>query len=281
MKQIALFVFFVLAVPRFIQSQNLHFVAFGGVTNYMGDLQSKKFTTSFLKPAYAAGVLYEVTDKLFIRAQLMSTAVAADDFGGPNNNRNLSFASNILEGHLGIEYDILNNYNYACVPYLFMGVGAFHFDPTTIDASGTKVRLQPLGTEGQGFYLGRKKYSLTQVVFPVGGGLKFAINDDIRIRLEAGLRVLLTDYLDDVSTTYADRNALLQNNGSKALELAYRGDELTNSTAYPAAETRRGNPDIKDFYYTGGIGISFRIGSGDGGGSRGGKGQLGCPTNIY
>ncbi|MFM2359413.1 MAG: hypothetical protein RLY16_1406, partial [Bacteroidota bacterium] len=124
-------------------------------------------------------------------------------------------------------------------------------------------------------------YSLTQVVFPVGGGLKFAINDDIRIRLEAGLRVLLTDYLDDVSTTFADRNALLQFNGSKAVELAYRADELNISLPYPTVGNRRGNPDIKDFYYTGGIGISFRIGSGDGGGSRGGKGQLGCPTNIY
>lgn len=281
MKQFALFLFLVLAISRDGQSQDLHFVAFGGVSNYMGDLQTKKFTTNFLKPAYAAGILYEVSDKLFIRAQVMSTGVAADDFGGPNSSRNLSFATNILEGHLGLEYDILNMYDYAFSPYLFAGIGAFHFDPTTIDASGTKVRLQPLGTEGQGFYLGRKKYGLTQVVFPVGGGLKIALNEDIRVRLEAGLRVLLTDYLDDVSTTYADRAALLQNNGSKALELAYRGDELTGSTAYPAAGTRRGNPAIKDFYYTGGIGISFRISSGDGGGNRGGKGQLGCPRNIY
>ena len=59
--------------------------------------------------------------------------------------------------------------------------------------------LQPLGTEGEGFYKGEKKYNLTQLAIPIGGGFKYAISNNVRIGIEVGFRKLFTDYLDDVS----------------------------------------------------------------------------------
>jgi hypothetical protein len=59
-----------------------------------------------------------------------------------------------------------------------------------------------LSTEGQGIYPDKKPYSLWQPTIPFGGGVKFAITENLRIGFEIGLRKLFTDYLDDVSTSY-------------------------------------------------------------------------------
>src|SRR5690606_14576938 len=111
-----------------------------------------------------------------------------------------------------------------------------------------------------------------QLAIPFGGGLRFALNDNIRIGAELGLRKLFTDYLDDVSTVYADQNELMAFRGPEAVELAYRGDELQNSTlSYPAAGAQRGGAKLKDWYYFTGINISLRIGSKGTGGGFGNK----------
>ena len=60
-------------------------------------------------------------------------------------------------------------------------------------------------TEGQGTtsFQNRKPYSLTQLSIPFGGGVKIGVSDDFNIIIEYGLRKTFTDYIDDVSTTYA------------------------------------------------------------------------------
>jgi hypothetical protein len=141
------------------------------------------------------------------------------------------------------------------------------------------VYLQPLGTEGQGFYLGRKKYNLTQFAIPFGGGIKFAFNDNVRIKLEVGLRKLMTDYLDDVSTTFAPQAALLANNGQRAVDFSFRGDELKPGLTYPTANTKRGNPSSKDWYYFSGVTLSIRLVNTDGS-SFLGKTRSGCKGNF-
>jgi len=90
--------------------------------------------------------------------------VSSDDkYSKLNQDRNLNFQSQLMEVQLGAEYDIINSYEHTIVPYIFAGVAGFHFNPYTLDSANNKVYLQPLGTEGQGFYLGRKKYGLTQL----------------------------------------------------------------------------------------------------------------------
>ncbi|MFT3678941.1 MAG: DUF6089 family protein [Ferruginibacter sp.] len=280
-------IFFILifsAASFIIQAQNLHFTVFAGLGNYQGDLQARRITMKNAQAAFGGGVLYGITEKLFARGLITYGKVKAHDKdGGSNQYRNLSFSSPILEGQLGLEYDIFNlNNTVGITPYFFAGVAFYHFNPSSIDEEGAKVELQPLGTEGQGFYLGRKKYSLTQLSIPVGGGLKLAVNENIYIRFEAGLRKLFTDYLDDVSTTYADQQELLAYSGQKAVEMAFRTDELGQGAVYPVAGAQRGNPKSKDWYYFGTVGLSFRIQSGDGYGSGSGKKSgLGCPVNVY
>ncbi|MEP7107731.1 MAG: DUF6089 family protein [Ferruginibacter sp.] len=266
-----------------VKAQNLHLTLFGGISNYQGDLQSKRFTFQQAKGAVGAGVLYEITQKLYIRGNVTFGKLNGDDAKSSINAvRNLSFSSPVTDLHLGLEYDLLNSYERNFAPYVFAGVSAFHFNPSTLDSTGAKVILQPLGTEGQGFFLGRTKYKLTQLALPFGGGVKFSLTENIRVRFEIGLRKTFTDYLDDLSSTYADQALLILNNGQRSADLAFRGDELKGSGAlYPEANSKRGNSGSKDWYYFAGAGISFRLSPRFEIAGGAGRSKTGCPVNIY
>lgn len=264
-------------------AQKIHITVFGGFSNYQGDLQDKRFTLNQSHPAFGAGVLYEISDKFSARANVTVGKLSGDDRQNPKNAvRNLSFNSPVTDIHLGLEYYILNPYQYTLAPYVFAGISRFSFNPSTTDTNGRKVYLQPLSTEGQGFYQNRKKYELSQFSIPFGGGVKLSLSDNIRVGLEVGLRKTNTDYLDDVSTTYVDEFTLFANRGAQAVELAFRGDELKTGLSYPAGGAQRGSAKNKDWYYFSGVTVAFRIGNGGlSSGKGGGKSKTGCPTNIY
>ena len=123
-----------------------------------------------------------------------------------------------------------------------------------------KYYLKPLSTEGQGLpgYPDKKTYSLTQLAIPFGGGVKFAVTDNLHLGLEVGFRKLFTDYLDDVSTTYADPADLLVARGQLAVDMSYRGDDVGNPI-YPAKGAGRGGPNYNDTYYFTGLHLTYRL----------------------
>ena len=82
----------------------------------------------------------------------------------------------------------------------------------------------------------------------------FAVSDKVQVGAELGTRMLFTDYLDDVSTTYVDKDLLLNSRGATAVEVAYRG-----KGPYPAGGSPRGSAKNKDWYYLFGVTSSFRI----------------------
>lgn len=275
------FILFVLfATSSIAQPVRLHIMA--GFANYNGDIQQKRFTLESAKAAIGAGATFSITDRFSIRGDAYYAHVGAND---KNNNklqlraRNLNFETRIYEMSLLGEYDFVSLYQHKFSPYVFGGIGLFHFSPYTYDAKGAKVYLSGLSTEGEGIVSGRKAYKRTQANIPLGGGIKYALSDDIHIGFELGLRVLATDYLDDVSKTFIDRNILLAARGQQAVDLAFRGDELKpNTQQYPKAGAIRGNSKVKDFYYFGLFRIDFLLNWFDKGGGRG-RG-LRCPQKL-
>lgn len=276
--------FFCLALllsAAFAKAQRTYFTVFAGVSNYQGDLQPKKFTFEQAHFAGGIGIAYEITEQLYATANIKIGKLSGDDkIASKNSLRNLKFSTPLTEFQLGLEYDLLNLNEQGVTPYLLGGIAVFHFNPSALDTLGNKVYLQPLGTEGQGFYKGRTKYNLTQFSIPFGGGIKLALNENLRISFEIGFRKTFTDYIDDVSTSYVDQGLLLANNGRRAVDFAFRGDELKPRLIYPADGTRRGNPSSKDWYYFSGLSVSFRLGGTQGGGNSG-KSRTGCPVNVY
>jgi opacity protein-like surface antigen len=277
-----------LLVPVFSfaqESSRLHLTLFGGVSNYQGDLQGRTFTFNQSNLAIGAGLKYDLTPHIGVRAGIQYGTVEAHD----NQNteavlraRNLSFESRILEGNLLLEYTLFNMEDKKISPYVFGGIALYHFNPYAFDTLGNKVFLKPLSTEGQGLtaYPERKEYKLTQFAIPFGGGIKFRVSPNVVLGYEIGLRKLFTDHLDDVSGTYVDEFRLFEERGAKAVEMAYRGNQLKDGLPYPEEGSPRGGAKYKDWYYFQGLTLTIGIG-GSGGGFGGGRGSIGCPKNVY
>jgi opacity protein-like surface antigen len=238
--------------------QNFHLNIFAGVANYHGDLQDKWFTFSQSKFAVGLGASYDISDHISVRGSLVYAHLSADDKFGNNRVRNLNFSTKLYEANAGVEYYITRMEDHLLTPYVFGGIAFYHFNPYTYDTSGNKYFIKFLNTEGEGFTPGRPGYKLTQFGIPFGAGVKFSLSENINIGIEVGYRKLFTDYLDDVSTTYVDENTLLAKMGPKAVELAYRGNELKDGAPYPPGGTARGSKG-DDSYYFAGFTASFRI----------------------
>lgn len=237
-------------LPIISKAQNFHFSARLGLANYEGDLKARPVSLSQAKLMGSIGARYDLSEHLTARSYLTLTSLHADDKKGTTamQQRNLNFSSGITDWELTAQYSLFSLNDHWWTPYVFAGVGIYHFNPYTKDTAGKKYFLQPLSTEGEGFTPGVKNYKLTQFSIPLGVGAEYSLNEDMRIGLEFGYRKIFTDYLDDVSNVYVDQATLVNARGAKAAELAYRGNEV-QAGSYPAAGVNRGNPNNKDGYY--------------------------------
>jgi hypothetical protein len=236
---------------------------FGGVSYYMGELNPGK---QFFMVRPGGGLVYRYnTSRRFAWEihGLYGSVQAEDARSGEDNQvlRNLSFRSQIIEFAGLLHFNFFNyeigNPETPATPYIFGGIGLFRFNPKA-DFQGEWIALQPLGTEGQGspVYADRKQYSLMGANIPFGFGVKFHAFNRLGFSLEWGLRKTFTDYLDDVSTTYADPDVLFATHGELAAILADRS--LVNPGKINAGR-QRGNSTNKDWYSFAGLTITYKI----------------------
>jgi hypothetical protein len=237
-------------LPMITAAQNFHFSGRLGVANYQGDLKAKAISLSQANLMGSIGAQYDLSEHITARSYITLASLHANDKKGTTTmqQRNLNFRSKIADWELTGQYNFFSLNDRWWTPYIFAGIGFYHFNPYTKDTSGNKYFLQRLSTEGEGFTTGAKAYKLTQFSVPVGFGAEYSLDEDTRIGIEFGYRKIFTDYLDDVSNTYVDQASLLNARGAKAVELAYRGNEV-HAGPYPAAGISRGNPNNKDGYY--------------------------------
>jgi opacity protein-like surface antigen len=239
---------------------------FTGTINYQGDLNPNSFY--FKHSNLAAGLIFrKPLNRWFtVRAGLNTGKIEAADSWNRDDlkSRNLSFTTTIKEVYAGLEVAILDISTKKFTPYFYAGIAVFHFNPWTRDNAGVKTYLKPLSTEGQGLaeYPDKKPYNLTQIALPFGAGLKYVVTDGFSIGVEFSQRKSFTDYIDDVSSSYVDRDVLLQAKGAKAVELAYRGGQSPlGSPLYPAHGEQRGTPSEMDWYYFVGLTTEIKLNS--------------------
>lgn len=184
--------------------------------------------------------------------------------------RNLNFKSKIAELSILTEIypiTLIVGFNPSFFsPYLVGGIGVFSFNPQT-SLNGRTIDLQPLSTEGQGFaeYPERKPYKLTQVNIPIGVGIKYEVSPSFSIRTEFLYRILSTDYLDDVSTTYVDPALFAKYFSGTKLEDAMALNDRRSKTdpnypINPNGGQIRGNPKYKDAYFTFNLKLTYNFG---------------------
>ncbi|MGV3539523.1 MAG: hypothetical protein ACO1OQ_06900, partial [Rufibacter sp.] len=102
--------------------------------------------------------------------------------------------------------------------------------------------LQPLGTEGQ-YADGEgypSPYSRVQIAIPAGFGVKYRLDKRWDVGIEFTWRKTFTDYIDDVSTAYADKTQLSR-------EAAVLSDRSAESGAYPTQIGPGGYPHVRGY----------------------------------
>ena len=165
--------------------------------------------------------------------------------------------------------------------YIFAGLGGFYYNPLGtnkfLDSEGNNLgdgqeySLRELHTEGQGFDGGPekfsekatgKKYSTYKnfaLCFPIGFGIKKAFHSNAGIKFEASYRFTNTDYIDDVSSNYYDREKLrTEMNQAFGEELAKRAYvmsgtstgsvEINSNSTYTEPGMSRGLANFNDSY---------------------------------
>ncbi len=243
-----------------VNAQRMFFTMFFGGAGYKGDLQETTLSLIQAKPVAGIGLMYQFNSRMYLDVDFNIGRINGDDRFNPKNRaRNLSFKSDIAEFSASFEYILFDLDEYKTSPYFFVGAGIFKFSPFVDLDNGARVYLADYNTEGQGFFQDRQKYKLTEWCIPFGAGLQWAITHNIRFAVSAGIRKTNTDYLDDVSTTYIDKDLLFQKMGTSAVIMAYKGDRMPNGSPYPASGTARGNPNDKDLYYFTGASLKFRL----------------------
>lgn len=238
----------------------------GGASAYHGDLTEGVLDGQAVHPAAGFFLRYHYSPSLVVKANVFYGTISGDDGHAKDlrrRQRNLSFRSPLVDMGLTAELNLMpfspTVRSYAkSTPYLFVGVGLVRFNPHAL-YNGEWIPLQPLGTEGQGtlYYPTRQPYELTQVVIPFGVGLRAMVGSRLVLGAEVGIRKTFTDYLDDVSKTYVEKEILLAERGALAWELSVREDEFLGEEVIPTPSTYRGDPTNKDWYGIAGITISY------------------------
>lgn len=246
-------------------AQQNEFGIVGGFCNYFGDLNTN---TSFklMKNAFGAYYRYNYDGRLCAKLQLGYGKVEGNDALANNyfqRQRNLSFYSDIFEVAVTGEFNFMDfdskNPKHFFSPYLCTGLAVFNFDPRTT-FQGEEYRLQLIGTEGQGLpqYPDREPYKLVSRAWIIGGGFKLRLNRNFSTFIEIANRKTNTDYLDDVSKTYADRQIMYAEGGPLKVLLSDRSLEVSD-VPVGGSNKMRGDAKKRDDYLMMQLGISFTI----------------------
>ena len=227
--------------------------------NYYGDLapgpQRLSSDLALTRPGIGLSYIRRVGPFYSLKIEMMrgtikgSDNASADRSDGSSVNRywrNMSFRNRLTELSVTAKFDLSENHGFyfhrhPIVFYVFCGVSVIYHNPQAkapsvdlfgnpLKEAGQWVSLRPLGTEGQYSRLqpgdvnyGIKPYSKIQPSAISGGGFRIKLDEVYDISFEAGIRLLFTDYIDDVSKNYVDLGTL-ESELSRAM--SYRTNEL-------------------------------------------------------
>lgn len=244
--------------------QEAEFGLTAGVAHYFGDLNNQ---VNINRPKIALGFFFRKQFGNYISARLAGhyAQLGYSDHYSDNEfqqRRNLSFNTSVFELTLQGDFNFFKFFPmdpyYSFTPYATVGVGIFSYDPYAY-LQGKKYYLRPLNTEGQTFYKGRKAYNSVALCFPIGLGIKYAITDKVNISFEVAHRFTMTDYIEDVSTTYIGIDKFPSPSGGKGVAALLQDRSYETGSPIGVEGRQRGFSKQNDSYTIAEIGISINL----------------------
>lgn len=180
----------IIIILFFLAISNLTFAQFSefgigvGGFNYAGDLL-RGYHIDNVKPGILGYYKMNFDNIFSVRTSITGGLISGSDetpidpFAA---NRKGSFQSTLVEAAGILEYNFLDykseHVQIRWSPYMFLGISGFTFFGGNQNLNGS---------------------STIQLAIPFGGGFKYAINPNINLNLEIGIRKLFFDYLDGYS----------------------------------------------------------------------------------
>lgn len=235
-----------------MQAQTMEVGAFVGTSYYVGEL-NPGLPYNQTKLAYGVLARYNSNPRWALKFNYYRGDVQGSDAtGGSVIDRELNFKSKINDFSVVAEFNFWEYFTGSkrsfFTPFIFGGVSFFTFKPM----SQSGVDLQPLGTEGQNIgFADRSPYKQYSLALPFGFGFKYSLSKTLALTFEWGMRKTLTDYIDDVSTTYyldgpnADPNNI--------------GVVSSDPTLTHESYMQRGDEGTKDWYNYTGITFTYKF----------------------
>jgi len=229
------------------------------------------------------GYKYIIHPYFSVRGEITLGGLSGNDKWSKNEirkNRNLNFKTFLFEfAVMGEFYPLKERVshlyrisgvsgkkkNIIVNPYIFGGIALIGFNPKG-ELNGDWIKLQKLATEGQGLNGRPKIYSRVNIAFPIGIGVKFAIDKNWGIGIELSGRYTLSDYIDDVSTSYYDPAAIAAATGPEAAQIQDKALDpsrgWTGIIDYGDGRVnylQRGDPGFTDGYLFAIINVHYRL----------------------
>lgn len=236
-----------------------------GAAHYFGDLNT---ISALNRPGVAFGAFFrkQLNNYTALRFAVNHAKLSYSDNLQSKNEfqrrRNLDFSSRIWEVLILGDFNFFrfnpSNPDERFTPFLTFGLGLFSFNPYTF-LEGEKQFLRPLGTEGQNSsaFPDKKAYPTSAICLPIGFGVKWSLNSRVNMHFEITHRFTTTDYLDDVSGSYAGKEAFLSGTAAALLQdRSYETGELIGKAGF-----QRGFNGNKDQYIVANLGITFNFSS--------------------
>lgn len=234
-----------------------------GGAAYMGDLN---VNNPFKISGLAAGVFVKANFNPYwgLGMHYMHGSISGDDAKSDLTafrERNINFKTPLNEISFQLDFNFLDYFSGGgrrnISPYVFGGAGGLIYKPTaTYDQYYKTYKWQ---SEGQTQRY--KTYTMTAIY---GAGFKARIkNTSFSVLGEVGFRTPLTDYLDDVSGTYAPKYAVNNVEGPDYHPVLTEYEHAFNIIADPSPNqigvrgTQRGDGRKRDSYMFATVGLSF------------------------
>jgi hypothetical protein len=241
----------------------------GGVMNYKGDLDHS-ISLKFIQPGFGFHVYILPFSHFNFSLNFLHGKIKCDDEKSDIRNihyRNLNFYSDVDEISFHVLYRFQSHKNsfsqrQKFIPYFLTGFAFFHFNPKTT-RNGVEYELAKVGTEGQ--HLGASTnasagypdpYKLWQFSLPMGVGLKYKVASALDIGLEICPTKTFTDYLDDVSGRFPDKDQLRKEQGDMAVYLSDPSNDPARPNGYKSF-SRRGYSEKKDWYVYSNFNVTY------------------------
>ncbi|MEM1136482.1 MAG: DUF6089 family protein [Bacteroidota bacterium] len=161
-----------------------------GITGYKGDLSTPPDFVrqkNHLTPFISLGIQYRLTHYVSLRFEASGFQLYSE----PTDERKnlIGFQSLNTEAHISVIHEFVakssvESYAKKLSPYIWGGIGGIFFNPKSLDDDSNM--LNSADTTVSNFSL----------VFPLGVGINYYLNERINIALEGGARLTQTTLLD-------------------------------------------------------------------------------------